>query len=370
MRVKTFDSYASLPATFGPLFSDAHSGNLFHSREWLQNAARNGLRPGDRLRLFAVEADRDGAPVALLPAIYSRLYPAHPQARVIHFLQPEDLPYVPLLPAEGTEIEAVIDSVVAFLRARPDSYDIVRVSPLEPGSRFATALAARLRRSGHAIQTYAHLADRFEETRGQAYNDYLSRRPRDLREELGRHTRLLLGGGRGAFEMACIPEHLPRAYEPFMQITAKVPVEGEPEPPSYLASSMRVAADVGALRLGWFYLDGVPVAMQLWMVTAGKAHCLRIWGVQGPCAFPIDEVLTHLLTVYLIEADTVDELDFGGVTEEFGRSWATGVRQRIGVAAFNLRTWRGIKGAARHIGVQSIKSVAGHAWRRVTGGSD
>ena len=101
MRVKTFDSYASLPDAFGPLFSDAQSGNLFHSREWLENAARNGLRPGDRLRLFAVEADGDGAPVALLPAIYSRLYPVHPQARVIHFLQPEELPYVPLLLGRG-----------------------------------------------------------------------------------------------------------------------------------------------------------------------------------------------------------------------------------------------------------------------------
>ena len=62
--------------------------------------------------------------------------------------------------------------------------------------------------------------------------------------------------------------------------------------------------------------------------------------------------------MYLIDGRARRELDFGGVSEEFVRELGAGVRERIGVAAFNPRTWRGIKGAVRHVGAaRSIKSV-------------
>ena len=370
MRVRIYRSYAELSARTAGLFADAGDGNLFHRRTWLENAERNGLRSGDQLRLFAVEADEDGAPVALLPAIYSRLYASHPGARVLHFLQPEEQPYEPLAADRDGGAADAVRSVIAALQEKPHAYDVVRVSPLDPDSPFTHEIIASLRRIHYPLQAYHHLSDCYETVAGISFQEYLARRPRPLRESLERNTRLLLQGGRGRFHFPCNRELLDDAWGSVQHIVAAAPVEGEPDPPGYLRSIMSLAADAGRLRLGLFYLDDAPVAMQLWVVTAGAARCLRIWSAQGQRTFPIDDVLTEMMAVCLIDGDHVKELDFGGITPEFARDWAPKARQRIAVAAFNPRTWRGLRGATRHIGVQMLKSLPSRLWRRVRATSD
>jgi hypothetical protein len=130
---------------------------------------------------------------------------------------------------------------------------------------------------------------------------------------------------------------------------------------------MLLATEAGALQLGCLLLDGAPVALQLWIVDGGAAYCLRIWSAEEQRAFPIDDMLTELMALCLIDGSHVTELDFGAITDEFAANWAPAMRRRIGVAAFNPRTWRGIKGAARHVAVQRLKTLAGSAWRRMTG---
>ena len=179
MRVRVFHGYESLPPAYDTLFADSRTGSLFRRRDWLENFQRNGLRPGDRIRLYGVETANDGTPVALLPALYSRFYSLHPQARVVHFLQPDEQPYAPLLAADGAEPAQVVDSVIGFLRAHPDTYDVIRASPLDPDSPFGHALFASLRRTGHPLQAYEHIADRYEPVAGQTHADYMARRPRE-----------------------------------------------------------------------------------------------------------------------------------------------------------------------------------------------
>jgi CelD/BcsL family acetyltransferase involved in cellulose biosynthesis len=355
MRVRIFHGYESLPPDYDAVFADSRTGSLFRRRAWLENFQRNGLRPGDRLRLFGVEADTDGAPLALLPALYSRFYSMHPQARVIHFLQPDEQPYLPLLAREDTDPAEVIDAVVEFLRANPKSYDVVRASPLDPQAPFATAFLAALRRTGHPLQSYEHIADRFEAVAGQAFADYRARRPRDLRETLDRTGRLLLSGGRALFDLNLTPEQLAAGWTDFRPLIQADMVAAQQQPATLLPSNLLLAAQAGALQLGCLHLDGVPVALQFWLVDRGAAHCMRIWSAEKQ-AYPTDDILTELMALCLIDGNHVAELDFGGISDEFARSWAPAMRRRIGVAAFNPRTWRGIKGAVRHVGIQRLKA--------------
>lgn len=367
MRVRVFHGYESLPPAYDVLFAEPRTGPLFGQRAWLENFQRNGLRPGDRVRLYGVESEGDGAPLALLPALYSRLYALHPRARVVHFLQPDEQPYTPLLAAERAAPAEVIDSVVGFLRAHPDTYDVIRVSPLDPESAFAHGLFAALRRTGHPLQAYEHIADRYETVSGQSFADYMARRPRDLRESLSRTGRLLLSGGRAQFDLNVTAEQVKAGWGDYQPLVYSDAVAAQQQPPSFLPSSMLLAAEAGSLQLGCLYLDGTAAALQLWLVDEGVAHCLRIWSVEEKRAFPIDDMLTELMALCLIDGNRVAELDFGGITDEFAKNWAPAMRRRIGVAAFNPRSWRGIKGAARHVGLQRLKALAGRAWRRVTG---
>ena len=362
MRVLTFDLPSQLPVAAQALCDDVREGKLFHTLPWLWQATPTSMLPGDRLRLHLITDDSlQAKPLALLPAVYSRLYASHPGARVLHFLQREERPYEPL--GHGVDIAATAECIVAWLAVQPTAIDVVRVSPLDPAQPFTAEIVGALSRHGYWVQMYRHANSRFATVAGMAFSQYLAQRPRELRESLDVHTRLLLQGGRGVFHFPCTPELVDEAWDQVCYVVDHATAEGAPDPPNYLRAMLATAAEIGALRLGIFSLDGMPVAMQLWVVSEGKAHCLRIWGAQEQRAFPIDDVLTQLMALCLIDGDHVDELEFGDVNDEFARNWAPLSRERLGLAAFNRRTWRGVRGALRHIGVQLVKTAPRRLWR-------
>ncbi len=367
MLVTSHNGYASLPPTAARLFADPGAGDLLRSHAWLQNAERNGLRPGDRLRIYSVQPAQDEPPLALFPATYSRLYPSHPQARVLHFTLPEDQDFVPLAPTGAALPGGVAAAVFDALHGGPPTHDVIRFSPLLSSAPLAAEVVAALRSTDHFVQVYRHPPARYEAVAGMSAQAYLAARPRSLRESLERNTRLLLEGGRGRFHFPCNRELLEATWGDVRRIVESTPVEGEPERPNYLGSMMALAASHGALRLGLFYLDGVPVAMQFWIVSAGIARCLRIWSAQDQRVFPIDDVLTQMMAVCLIDGDRAAVLDFGVIDEEFAGNWAPQSRERIGIAAFTRRTLRGLRGAVRHVGAQRAKSLPGRILQRLKG---
>lgn len=348
MRVSAHSGYSALPTEAAVVFEDPLSESLLRSRIWLQNAEANGLRPGDRTRLYLTR-DADGRVLALLPAVYSRSFAGHPGARVLNFTFPEDQDFVPLLVDADVDVGDVTTALFDSLRASAPSYDVIRIGPLPAGSPFAARLADGLRRTGHLIQVYRHRPARFATLDGQSFQDYMAQRPRALRESLDRNRRLMFDSGRARFHFPCTRNMFEFSGKDIQRVIGATPTSGEPEPPGYLSSMMALAADCRALRIGMLYLNEQPLAMQFWVVSGGVAHCLRIWSAQGPQPFPVDDVLTQMVLVCLIDGDRVTELNFGAVEDESASHWAPMEHDRVGIAAFTPRTWRGLRGAARHV---------------------
>lgn len=357
LRVRLLKSFDELPPAAVALFAPPGAGDLFQTLDWIAYA--HGRRAGDQARLFLVErAGAHGAePVALLPALYSRLYTAHRESRVIHFLQGQEQPYQPLTSEQGVDSVQLAKALGAWLAANPGAYDVLRISPLDPSSPFARSIVAELRAGANWIQVYGHATNRYERVAGQTFADYLARRPRALREALAPSTRLLMDGGRGAFSLVSTPALLRDAAAAIDHVIDQAPVEGEPDPPGYMAAMLELAAQANALRLGLFFLDQVPVAMQLWVVNQRTAHLLRLWEAPEQRTFPVDDVLAQMMALCLIDGDHVDELDFGGIAAGWADEWAPQSRERIGVAVFNRRSWRGLAGALRHIGVNLLRTL-------------
>lgn len=344
------------------LCPDAES-DLFQSFPWVGTVTQAGMEVGDRLQLhLVVDGDAQQAPVALLPAVYSRLYGSHPGSRVLHFLQREEQPYLPL----GRQL-GVAETVAAWFDANPKAIDVVRVSPLDPDLPFTPEIIAALRRHGFWLQLYRHARSRYAVVAGMDGATYLAQRPRHVRESLDVNTRLLLQGGRGEFHFPCTPEMVKDAWGSVCYVVDHAPTEGRKDPRRYLRAMLDAAAGTGSLRLGLFSLDGLPVAMQLWVISGRAARCLRIWSAPQQKVFPIDQVLTQMMALCLIDGDGVGELEFGDVNDEFASEWAPLARERIGLAAFNRRTWRGVRGAIRHIGIASLKNAPQLLWRRLRG---
>ncbi|MEO8304440.1 MAG: GNAT family N-acetyltransferase [Betaproteobacteria bacterium] len=361
-RVRVFSSDESLPSELGNVFSPAHK-TLFESRELFRNFEQSGIAPGFRIRLYALTTIDDDTVRALLSAVYSRLYAAHPRAKVLHFSGVEGTPFIPWPSQSSRDESTAIDRVIEFVHADRHGYDVLRFSPLEPHTPVIDQVVAALRRTGHPTRVYEAPRASYARSAGMTSDAFLAARPRGLRAPLERARRMLGDAGRANFRLVVDDGSIDAAARDYERTEDIGKGGASPELPGYLPGLMRVAARAGVLRLGFLDVDGAPAAAQLWIVSAGVGHCLRIVRVTSHAELPLGDLLTMHMARHLIDVDGIAELEFGTVTAEFARNWTNGTRARVGVIAFNPRTWRGIKGTVRHVGLPKLMSIPRHLWR-------
>ena len=364
MRVSEFSGCERLLPTARVLFGDART-QILRSPEWWLHFQRYGVAAGDILRIFVASAD-EARPVALVPAVFSRLSRAHPGARLLHFLGPEGMPYEPMLAPDCEDAREVVDGVIAFVTGARLQYDVLRFSPLRPDSPLLDHLVGCLRKNRYKVQLYQMQDDRYEITAGHSSADYLATRPVALRERLATAGRALFDSGRALFMLVREPSEVERAWRQCEGILSDAD-QRHPEHFDYLPGLMRVAADAGILRLGLIALDGEPAAMQMWIIADNVAQCLRISQSKRFADLPLDEMVTERITAHLIDVDRVVELDFGYIVEQFAAQWAPRTRQRFGIVAFNPRTRRGFRGSLRHIVLPRLLAFPRRVLRKLRG---
>ena len=120
---------------------------------------------------------------------------------------------------------------------------------------------------------------------------------------------------------------------------------------------MFLSAAKGCLRLGILRLDGVPTAVQFWIVTGGTAHCARLAYDEAYKKLAVGVVLTDFMIAHMLNQDRVNRLDYGYGRDEYKRGWMKDARDYYGFIAFNPATWRGRIFALRHIQGRRLKDV-------------
>jgi hypothetical protein len=357
LRMQRFIGDAALPCAYDAFFSRLAACGKAEARAWLENVRLRRVGPGSEYRLYVAE-DSGGAPLALFPAIYSRLYLAHPRARVLHFVQPDGEPYTPLVEqADAVPAASLVQCLLDQLAAELPRYDVLRASPLDPDSAFAIELARALRRAIHPLRTERLAPGRRQLTAGVSHAEFIAARPEPLQELLRNGKAELIESGRASLRLIRDPQDLEAGWKDYCAILGEDRYVFEGAAPDYARGLMDIAARAGTLRLGFIHVDGVAAAVQFWLLSGALARCLRIWSGPEFIGGPVDDLLTEYMSRRLIDVDRVAELDFGAIAEEFARSWAPKAYRRIGLIAFNPRTSRGLRGAVRHLGAAAFRAV-------------
>lgn len=368
IRVRVLSTAQPIPDAHDALLAPAGEASLLHSRAWIEHYARHGVPAGDWLRLYAAEDVASGAPVALLPATVTRLNPQHPRSRLVHFSQPEGLPYQPIFDPSRIDAAVAVRAAVHALRADPRACDAVRVTPLAQGAPATVAFANALREAGFALQAYRFHDDAYGDARAGEAAQYLASRPATLRGRLEQARTALFNTGRARARIVDGATGLDEAAAQYLELERASMSRAYFEWPEYGPGMMRIAAAAGVLRAGVIELDGKPAAIQVWILQGTSARCLRIWGAPDFESMPLDDCLTARIAERLIDGDGVTRLEFGAVTPEFAADWATGRAERIGLLGVNLHTRRGLRDAVRHIGPRALKNLAKRLLRRGTPG--
>ncbi len=358
MHARTYSSLAALPPAYAGLFEHAAATSFCLTSWWFETLAAHAMDGGEELRLVAVESDGPASePLGLLVGRCRARDPGAFGGRTLashsNFYS---MAFAPLV-AAAADPEQVLGALFEAVRAGAPRYDWLRFQPLAADAPLTAALGPALRAAGYRVQRYFLFGNRYEDTAGVSWGDYLARRPSLLRETIRRKGAALDRSGRGRVDFITGggdgPE-LERGIADYHTVYGQSWKTPEPHP-RFMAELMRACAAAGALRLGVLHVDGVPAAAQFWIVWRGVATIYKLAHDRRFEDLSPGTVLTMRMMRRVLDEERVAAVDFGAGDDAFKADWMSGRRERWGLLAFDPGTVRGAAGILRHIAGRAIK---------------
>lgn len=338
--VEIFAEPDALPSDCNEILNEAAARAFFSSIPWYRNVLEHGMTEGDEA-LFAVCRD-EGRPAAIVP-----LQRCSSGKELRSLTTVYSCEYEPIIGAHlnPPAIERVGHALGRFVRDWP----FVRLDSMAENWAPRPHFIAGLRRAGILVRTFAHFGNWHEPVRDFSWPAYLASRTGELRTTIKRKTQKFErqpGTAIDVIEGALGVEAGIDAFESVYGRSWK-----EPEPfPRFNAGLIRRVAEEGRLRLGICRIDGVPVAVQLWvLVGEGRAMVLKLAHDEAFKAASPGTVLTASMIRLLLERDRVTDIDFGRGDDPYKQLWATQRRQRIGFLLVNPRRVRGLTVLGRQV---------------------
>lgn len=259
--------------------------------------------------------------------------------------------YAPILHADAGAAE-----LAQLLRAlrREHGGASLRFAPMDPQSRSYAALLQALRLAGLRPFEYFCFGNWFRASSG-SWDEYLQQRPGPVRSTIKRAGKKFSAAG-GTLELVTGGAQLEQKLAAYTQVYGaswKVP---EPYP-GFVPGLARYCAERGWLRLGIAWLNGQPVAAQLWIVAHGRANIYKLAYDEAYKAYASGTLLTAMLMQHVLEQDGVREVDYLIGDDPYKKAWMDQRRERWGIVAYNPASPAGLLGL--------LRERAGRALRRL-----
>jgi hypothetical protein len=236
---------------------------------------------------------------------------------------------------------------------------IIRLHPLDADDATWTALAEALRARGYWVDRYFAFGNWRQSTAGISGADYLAARPSKLRHTVRRVRRKLAAepGFEARFlDASSSPTELRAAVSDYCSVYANSWKRPEPFP-DFVPGLCEVAHREGWLRMGLCYLEGQPVAAQIWLVHRGVASIFKLAYDQRFASRGVGTWISAALSERVIDIDRVNAIDFLAGDDAYKTEWMSDRRERIGLIAFRPSSLKGLLAATLHYGARGLRRM-------------
>ena len=226
--------------------------------------------------------------------------------------------------------------------AERPQWDCLNLFELDPRDPSYIALADALRRAGLFVTSTFNSGTWYEDTAGLSFAEYAAARPSQLLNTWRRKRRRIESGGR--LTKSFFGENVPidqavADYEIVYAASWKPPERF----PHFVPALIRLAAELGALRLGFYYIDGSPAAVQFWIVWNDRAVICKLAHDKRFDDLSLGTLLTMDMFERVLSEDRPREISLGRGDDAYKMLWLPRRRERWGITAANPRTLRGLR---------------------------
>lgn len=345
--VEVFQHLNQLPTDVQKLLEDAEHDNFQGGVPWYKTLVEAVYPKEVGAHIYVLR--RSGHPVAALPIVASKgLFGWHIRALGNYYTSL----YAPAI-ASGLKYR----DFALLLKAVMETHSPVasmRFEPMDPESSPYHILWNALQASGLAPFGYFCFGNWYL-TDITTWQNYLQGRDGQLRNTIRRTTKKFTAAG-GSLELIQSSTEIARGQAAFEQVYAQSWKRPEPYP-MFVPSLIRTCAERGWLRLGVAWLNGTPIAAQLWIVANGKANIYKLAYDENYKPHGTGTLLTTMLMEHVIEKDGVYEVDYLTGDDPYKKGWMSNRRERWGIIAFNAKTVSGLLGLSKELLGRVMRSV-------------
>jgi hypothetical protein len=246
-----------------------------------------------------------------------------------------------LIATPTADIERGLSTILSEISCERPRWTSLRFAELDPDDLSYHLLVRRLRRAGLIVECTIGAATWYESTEGLSFADYLSARPSQLRSTWRRKSKQAKTAGRLSSQFFSNPCGIEKAIADYQTIYAASWKAPEPFP-AFIPRLIRLASELGALRLGVYYMDETPAAVQFWIVWRGRGIIYMLAHDRRFDNLSLGTLLTMEMMERVLSDDRPFEINLGRGDDPYKSMWLPKRRERWGVTAANPRTVRGL----------------------------
>jgi hypothetical protein len=335
MTIYRNPDFRQLPSGLAAIFDRGANGSFFSLPGWYDLMARHGVAEGAEIRAYADERP------ASATAILVQTVMEDPGRSLASLTNAHSLEHG-VLCTKHSDIKSGLAAALSEICSERPQWDRMTFSELDPRDPGYPNLAAALRAAGLLVEYSFSSGTWFEATDSMSFADYLAARPSQLRNTWRRKARSLERTHHLTKRFAGKDIGIDEAigyYETIYEESWKPPELF----PNFVPGLIRLAGELGALRLGLYFIDGRPAAAQFWIVWNCRAVICKLAHDKVFDELSLGTLLTMEMFERVLVEDRPIEISFGRGDDPYKKLWLAKRRERWGIVAANPRTLRGLR---------------------------